>query len=278
MDNDPTTPRYVHDSSDDSDYDNGTPDLPSSSSEENLPSDFPVSINKQPIHEQPIYEQPINYPHHPSYPPSSSDVITKEITQLKDEISEKDELIKQLKQKIVQLDNIASEKDNVITKSEYEIAQLKEEISEKDNIIMHSEYKITQLEKKASVTDRTPKSLNKTIPLNNVFDYGANPSFYENKSFSYQNCDVSIPSNHNKDVYYYEHQDRQELFGQSNYHTIPVYFPIPVLRDRNTYSVFFEIFPRYDKSYFVRICVTICYSSNLDPGALPNLSKLRKPS
>ncbi|KAL7717813.1 hypothetical protein QTN25_004877 [Entamoeba marina] len=53
-------------------------------------------------------------------------------------------------------------------------------------------------------------------------------------------CQVTIPADYNKDVYYFDYQNRQELFGSSKHGHIPVYFPIPVLKGE-IHTIFFYV-------------------------------------
>ncbi|KAL7719647.1 hypothetical protein QTN25_003345 [Entamoeba marina] len=57
-------------------------------------------------------------------------------------------------------------------------------------------------------------------------------------------CQVTIPADYNKDVFYWDYQNRQELFGYSQYNNIPVYFPIPVSKGE-CYAVFFYVKKSY---------------------------------
>ncbi|KAL7717803.1 hypothetical protein QTN25_004867 [Entamoeba marina] len=75
---------------------------------------------------------------------------------------------------------------------------------------------------------------------NNVFDYNYELCKHNNHYRMFKKCEVKIPTNYNKDVYYWDYQNRQELFGYSQYNNIPVYFLIPVLKGEN-YSVFFYV-------------------------------------
>ncbi|KAL7711858.1 hypothetical protein QTN25_010498 [Entamoeba marina] len=190
--------------------------------------------------------------------------------------------IEQLKYQIEQLEKGMYKKDKIIEQSKHEITQLKEEISEKDNVIMQSDYKIYQLGKKLNETDKITRSLGERLnEQKKLHEDGTSeilkktPKIIRVKKMS---CDalkevvtlspqtkplnvcisynIIIPSGYDKDVYYYEQQNRQQLFGFSNFNKIPVYFPIPVLKDKNNYSVVFEIYPQNYARRYIRICVT----------------------
>ncbi|KAL7717814.1 hypothetical protein QTN25_004878 [Entamoeba marina] len=84
---------------------------------------------------------------------------------------------------------------------------------------------------------------------NNVFDYNYELCKHDNNSRMFIRCEVKIPTNYNKDVYYWDYQNRYELFGHSQYDNIPVYFPIPVLKDKKQYTVMFYVSPYFHQKY-----------------------------
>ncbi|KAL7714324.1 hypothetical protein QTN25_008102 [Entamoeba marina] len=67
---------------------------------------------------------------------------------------------------------------------------------------------------------------------------------------------VIIPADYSKDVYYWNYQNRKELFRYSDYCHIPVYFPIPVLK-RKMYNIFYYIDPYGNNYQFIRLFVTV---------------------
>ncbi|KAL7717820.1 hypothetical protein QTN25_004884 [Entamoeba marina] len=80
-------------------------------------------------------------------------------------------------------------------------------------------------------------------PNKSVFNYKTLPvAIKKGGEVKHKNKEVKIPKDCNKDVYYWDYPNRKELFldTEKEFNGIPVYFPIPVLRNEKQYSVIFH--------------------------------------
>ncbi|KAL7711874.1 hypothetical protein QTN25_010463 [Entamoeba marina] len=85
-----------------------------------------------------------------------------------------------------------------------------------------------------------------------IFECGYTPPQCIDLTYNTYYC--IIPVDYNKDVYYWNYQNREELFGYSDYYNFPVHFPIPVLKGE-AYSIFYYINPDGINYQFIRLNV-----------------------
>ncbi|KAL7717815.1 hypothetical protein QTN25_004879 [Entamoeba marina] len=141
---------------------------------------------------------------------------------------------KQTEKTLKQTENQLTKEINEVSTKEKEKEELNKEQSDEINELTKENENLKQHDLTTTKDEEININDRKEIKEKNVFELDYVPS----KNALFKSYLVSIPIDYNKDVYYFDYQNRQELFGSSKHDHIPVYFPIPVLKGE-TYTIFF---------------------------------------
>ncbi|KAL7715611.1 hypothetical protein QTN25_006924 [Entamoeba marina] len=201
-----------------------------------------------------------------------------EVQEYEVELIEADEEIKILAEHIEKKLNEVEECEIQLKKLNEQNQQLNEQIKQlnKKNKLLTQQQKIQQpltkkltqqqikenelkQPRKISVTTLYVSFVQSYIDIDkNVFPYNSFPVIQRDKEVKHKTKEIKIPSNYNKDVYYYEYTNRKQLFPETikEFTNISVYFPIPVLKYLDKYSVVFHFFP-IQKAFYIQIKVII---------------------